>query len=115
MISYLNTITTTHVDKKIEHYQVKTIQLLENIVTQYINARTDVNPNIEPARYDALEKKKTLAQNTLNDLGCTLVAQNLLSSPRRQIFDAALKLLIALLEGGNKNVQVAYKISFDCS
>lgn len=93
-------------DKRYEHYQVATIQLLENIVAQYINERANVDPNVDSVTYDELEAKKTNAQNTLNDLGCTLVAQNLLSSPRRKLFDMALKLLISLLEGGNKNVQV---------
>lgn len=106
LISYLSTITTAQADKKYEHYQVATIQLLENVVAQYIDERANVDPNVDPVTYDELEAKKTSAQNTLNDLGCTLVAQNLLSSPRRKLFDMALKLLISLLEGGNKNVQV---------
>lgn len=108
LISYLNTMTTTKVDKRIEHYQVASIQLLEDIPMQYIRERMHVDPYTEPDRYDELELKKTESQNKLNDLGCTLVAQNLLSSPTRRIFDAALKLLISLLEGGNKNVQVTF-------
>lgn len=92
-----------------EEYQVATINLLEEIPLQYIRERSFVSHSDDPEQYEILEKKKVHAQNTLNRLGCTLVAQNLLSSPRRQIFEAALKLLIALLEGGNKNVQVCGK------
>jgi hypothetical protein len=77
---------------------------------QYIRKRSATDPNQDPSRFEELEQLKTKAQNTLNDLGCTLVAQNLLSSPRRKIFDAALQLLISLLEGGNKNVQVSHNI-----
>ncbi|RCI00637.1 hypothetical protein CU098_000902, partial [Rhizopus stolonifer] len=105
LIAYLNTITTTTVDRRIEHYQVATIKLLKEIAMKYIRKQSKTDPNEYAAYYEDLEIKKIKAQNTLNELGCTLVAQNLLSSPRKQIFDAALKLLISLLEGGNKNVQ----------
>lgn len=101
-------MTSAEVDTRIEEYQVASIQLLEDIPMQYIRERMHVDPYTDPNRYDELELKKTESQNTLNDLGCTLVAQNLLSSPTRTIFDAALKLLISLLEGGNKNVQVTF-------
>lgn len=106
LIAYLSTMTTSKVNKRVEYYQVATIKLLEEVSRKYIRQRTETDPNANPSRYEALEKKKVKAQNALNDLGCTLVAQNLLSSPRRRIFDAALKLLISLLDGGNKNVQV---------
>ncbi|KAI7903144.1 uncharacterized protein BX663DRAFT_507611 [Cokeromyces recurvatus] len=105
LISYLSTMTTTKIDKGVEHYQVATINLLEEIARKYIRAVSRVDPNSNPSLFEKLENKKMMAQNTLNDLGSTLIAQNLLSSPRRRIFDAALKLLIALLDGGNKNVQ----------
>ncbi|KAL9543559.1 hypothetical protein MBANPS3_008056 [Mucor bainieri] len=105
LIAYLSTMTTSKVNKRVEYYQVATIKLLEEVSRKYIRQRTETDPNANPSRYEALEKKKVKAQNALNDLGCTLVAQNLLSSPRRRIFDAALKLLISLLDGGNKNVQ----------
>lgn len=108
LIAYLSTMTTSNVNKRIEHYQVATIKLLEEVSRKYIRQRAETDPNENPSRYEELEKKKVKAQNALNDLGCTLVAQNLLSSPRRRIFDAALKLLISLLDGGNKNVQVRY-------
>lgn len=106
LIAYLSTMTTSKVNKRVEHYQVATIKSLEEVSRQYIRERIETDPNENPSRYEELEKKKVNAQNALNDLGCTLVAQNLLSSPRRRIFDAALKLLISLLDGGNKNVQV---------
>ncbi|KAL0145319.1 hypothetical protein V8B55DRAFT_1460552 [Mucor lusitanicus] len=105
LIAYLSTMTTSKVNKRVEYYQVATIKLLEEVSRKYIRQRSETDPNANPSRYEALEKKKVKAQNALNDLGCTLVAQNLLSSPRRRIFDAALKLLISLLDGGNKNVQ----------
>lgn len=105
-------MTTSKVNKRVERYQVATIKLLEEVSRQYIRERIETDPNENPSRYEELEKKKVKAQNALNDLGCTLVAQNLLSSPRRRIFDAALKLLISLLDGGNKNVQVR-KTSYD--
>jgi hypothetical protein len=101
-------MTATTVNERVERYQVLTIKLLEEVAMQYIRKRSGTDPNQDALRYEELEQLKTKAQNTLNDLGCTLVAQNLLSSPRRKIFDAALKLLISLLEGGNKNVQVRY-------
>lgn len=98
---------TTTVNKRAEDYQVLTIKILEEVVMQYIRKRSVTDPNQEPLSYEGLEQQKTKVQNTLNELGCTLVAQNMLSSPRRKIFAAALKLLISLLEGGNKNVQVS--------
>lgn len=106
LISYLDTMATTKVDTRVEYYQVASIRLLEDIAMQYIRERMQINLNTDTKRYDALELKKIEAQNILNDLGCTLVVQNLLSSPRTKIFDAALKLLISLLDGGNKHVQV---------
>ncbi|KAI8393697.1 uncharacterized protein BYT42DRAFT_609468 [Radiomyces spectabilis] len=105
LIDYLSMMTSTKYDKKTEHYQVATMKILEEIPLQYIRERWQVNAAEEPVRFETLEKKKAEAQNILNGLGCTLVTQTLLSSPRRQMFEASLKLLIALLEGGNKNVQ----------
>ncbi|KAI9249172.1 hypothetical protein BDA99DRAFT_575816 [Phascolomyces articulosus] len=105
LIDYLSMTTSIKRQDSREAYQVSTIKLLEEIPLQYIRQRSTIAHLDDPVRYEILEKKKTHAQNTLNRLGCTLVAQNLLSSPRRPIFEAALKLLIALLEGGNKNVQ----------
>ncbi|KAG0179979.1 hypothetical protein DFQ29_001424 [Apophysomyces sp. BC1021] len=99
LIDYLSMMMTSKSQEKTESYQVSTINILEEIPSRYIrDDETDVGG-------DTLEDNKIHAQNTLNRLGCTLVAQNLLSSPRRQIFEAALKLLISMLEGGNKNVQ----------
>lgn len=92
--------------EKDESYQIATMKLLEEIPNRYIRKRSESSVLNNPALYEELEDEKTKAQNTLNRLGCTLVAQNFLSSPRRHIFKAALTLLIALLEGGNKNVQV---------
>lgn len=108
LIAYLSTMTTDKVSRRVELYQMATIKLLEEAPRQYIRQRLLIDPNNEPGLFEELEEKKTRAQNILNDLGCTLVAQNLLSSPRRRIFDASLKLLISLLEGGNKNVQVGH-------
>ncbi|KAI8365871.1 hypothetical protein EDC96DRAFT_509091 [Choanephora cucurbitarum] len=105
LIVYLGTITTTSVNKRTEQYQVATIQLLKEISMKYIRKLWKINPNESLVEYEKLERQKVKTQNTLNDLGCTLVAQHLLSSPRKQIFNAALKLLISLLDGGNKNVQ----------
>ncbi|KAI9493708.1 hypothetical protein BDB00DRAFT_822221 [Zychaea mexicana] len=105
LIDYLSMTTSVKRQDSRESYQVSTIKLLEEIPLKYIRERSTIAHLDDPGRYELLEKKKTHAQNTLNRLGCTLVAQNLLSSPRRAIFEAALKLLIALLEGGNKNVQ----------
>lgn len=105
LIDYLSMMTNVKEVDPREGYQVATIRLLEEIPLQYIRERSKQNHLDDPMRYELLEKKKMHAQNTLNRLGCTLVAQNLLSSPRKNIFEAAIKLLIALLEGGNKNVQ----------
>ncbi|KAL0092132.1 IP3 receptor [Phycomyces blakesleeanus] len=104
LIDYLSMMMVSKSQDKTEHYQVSTIEILEEIPLRHIRNRSDKAMS-SAVQAEALEAKKVLAQNTLNRLGCTLVAQNLLSSPRRQIFEAALKLLISLLEGGNKNVQ----------
>lgn len=106
LIDYLAMMTSVRNPEKRETYEVSTIKLLEEIPLQFIRERSEVDHWENPDRFELLEKRKVYAQNTLNRLGCTLVAQNLLSSPRRPIFEAALKLLIALLEGGNKSVQV---------
>jgi hypothetical protein len=91
-------MTATQVDPRNEHYQIATVEILQEIPARYIRQRK--------LDYDeSLEMKKVQAQNRLNELGCTLVAQNLLSSPRKKIFDAALRLIISLLEGGNKQIQ----------
>ncbi|KAF7730560.1 hypothetical protein EC973_001941 [Apophysomyces ossiformis] len=99
LIDYLSMMMTSKSQEKTESYQVSTINILEEIPLRYIREGEADSGG------DTSEDNKIHAQNTLNRLGCTLVAQNLLSSPRRQIFEAALKLLISLLDGGNKNVQ----------
>ncbi|ORX46527.1 hypothetical protein DM01DRAFT_321913 [Hesseltinella vesiculosa] len=96
-------------DEKNEYYQVATMRLLQEIPERFIRMRTEhmkiKKQQASDVDVDELERLKINAQNTLSRLGCTLVAQNLLSSPRRQVFRASLTLLIALLDGGNKNVQ----------
>ncbi|KAI8071483.1 hypothetical protein BC940DRAFT_345102 [Gongronella butleri] len=97
-------------DEKNEYYQVATMRLLQEIPERYIRQQQQQQlqqqqENQQHFDMETLEKNKVNAQNTLNRLGCTLVTQNLLSSPRRSVFKAALTLLIALLDGGNKNVQ----------
>ncbi|KAI7861289.1 inositol 1,4,5-trisphosphate/ryanodine receptor-domain-containing protein [Spinellus fusiger] len=104
LIDYLSMMMTSKSQDKTEYYQVSTIKLLEKIPLRHISNSSDKQANTAFYTEDS-ESRKVKAQNTLNSLGCTLVAQNLLSSPRRQIFEAALKLLISLLDGGNKNVQ----------
>ncbi|CAO3631734.1 unnamed protein product [Cunninghamella blakesleeana] len=105
LIDFLSMMTSNKHYEKDESYQIATMKLLEEIPTRYIRKRSESDVLNNPTLYEELEDEKTKAQNTLNRLGCTLVAQNFLSSPRRHIFKAALTLLIALLEGGNKNVQ----------
>ncbi|KAI8089424.1 uncharacterized protein BX664DRAFT_134002 [Halteromyces radiatus] len=110
LIDFLSMMTSstnnnkTQSDKN-EEYQVATMKLLQEIPSRYIRQRSEHNVSNNVAQYEELEANKVNAQNTLNRLGCTLVAQNFLSSPRRHVFKAGLALLIALLEGGNKNVQ----------
>ncbi|KAI8977223.1 hypothetical protein BDF20DRAFT_988226 [Mycotypha africana] len=105
LITYLSTITTTNSSRRMECFQVATMKILEEIPKQYIDQQALNDPKQNSDLYEVLESKKQYAQNKLNNLGCTLVAQKLLSSPRKQIFDATLRLLISLLDGGNKNVQ----------
>lgn len=108
LIDFLSMMTSNnkaHNDKN-EDYQVATMKLLQEIPNRYIRQRSEENVINNPAQYEELELNKVNCQNILNRLGCTLVAQNFLSSPRRHVFKAGLTLLIALLEGGNKNVQV---------
>ncbi|KAI9318767.1 hypothetical protein BX666DRAFT_2026190 [Dichotomocladium elegans] len=105
LIDYLSMATNVSDGDNRENYHVATLKLLEQIPLEFIRLRSEISHFDDPEQYEALEKGKTHVQNRLNRLGCTLVAQNLLSSPRRPIFEGALKLLIALLEGGNKNVQ----------
>lgn len=91
---------------KNEDYQVATMKLLQEIPNRYIRQRSEEDSVNNATHVEDLELSKINAQNILNRLGCTLVAQNFLSSPKRHVFKAGLTLLIALLEGGNKNVQV---------
>ena len=110
LIDYLSMMATTStIHGKSEYYQVATIQLLEKIPLHSTQNQLLLDPS-NAKHHEALQVKKLYVQNALNRLGCTLVAQNLLSSPRRLIFEAALKLLIALLEDGNKNVQVSVNL-----
>ncbi|ORZ24144.1 hypothetical protein BCR42DRAFT_402338 [Absidia repens] len=107
LIDFLSMMTSNnkaHNDKN-EDYQVATMKLLQEIPNRYIRQRSEENVINNPAQYEELELNKANSQNILNRLGCTLVAQNFLSSPKRHVFKAGLTLLIALLEGGNKNVQ----------
>ncbi|KAI9202390.1 uncharacterized protein BJ171DRAFT_584291 [Polychytrium aggregatum] len=59
----------------------------------------------DPEKWSHLEKRKVSYQNELNRIGCTLMAERLLTSTDEGILAAALQLMIAILDGGNAEAQ----------
>ncbi|KAI8801199.1 hypothetical protein BJ742DRAFT_838177 [Cladochytrium replicatum] len=109
LISYLNHVVNmrpVRLDGKTAHQLViQSIEILRRIVHDVIEQLEECSRSKEPELWSRLEVKKSSIQNELSRLGCTLMAERLLTSNRPEIMTSALKLLIALLNGGNKQVQ----------
>ncbi|KAJ1569615.1 hypothetical protein HK405_014078, partial [Cladochytrium tenue] len=88
-----------------ELYDVKTLKILEWLVVTEIQAVEGVDRNVFPEKWARREKKKIGVQNILNQLGCSLMAERLLTSDKNEVIAASIRLLIVLLDGGNTDVQ----------
>ncbi|KAJ3330189.1 hypothetical protein HDU76_006242, partial [Blyttiomyces sp. JEL0837] len=88
-----------------EIYDIKTLRILEFLVKESILQVEDCDRQTDPDKWVKLEKQKVAVQNMMNKLGCTLMAERLLTSEREGVISASLRLLIVLLDGGNKQVQ----------
>jgi hypothetical protein len=90
-----------------EIYDIKTLKILESLVTWEIDSVEKIDRVQYPEKWAKAEKRKVTAQNVLNHLGCTLMAERLLTSDREGVISASIRLLIVLLDGGNTTVQSA--------
>ncbi|KAJ3028703.1 UNVERIFIED_CONTAM: hypothetical protein HDU68_001052 [Siphonaria sp. JEL0065] len=86
-------------------YDIKTLKILEWLVTEEIAAVERIDRNKNPDKWLKAETQKVEVQRLLNQLGCTLMAERLLTSERSGVFSASLRVLIVLLDGGNKCIQ----------
>ncbi|ORX85369.1 hypothetical protein K493DRAFT_341790 [Basidiobolus meristosporus CBS 931.73] len=105
LVEYLSGRLNGVEDFRKEIYDIRTMRILRNLVvnvTEEIEQTSHVDQPLEWAR---LQQRKIEIQNKLNKLGCTLMAEKLLSSNSQKIYISAMKLLNALLDGGNKKVQ----------
>ncbi|KAJ3091045.1 hypothetical protein HK102_001865 [Quaeritorhiza haematococci] len=88
-----------------EHYDVKTLSILKWLVAEHIEKQSACDRAKKPELWASLESTKQALQVELNRLGCTLMAERVLTSDREGVVGAALELLIVLLDGGNRDVQ----------
>ncbi|KAJ3245409.1 hypothetical protein HDU78_009282 [Chytriomyces hyalinus] len=86
-------------------YDIKTLKILEALITEQIKNVESVDRSRHPDKWLKAEALKVLAQKLLNNLGCTLMAEKLLTSDRVGVFSASLRVLIVLLDGGNREIQ----------
>ncbi|KAJ3127785.1 hypothetical protein HK098_005784 [Nowakowskiella sp. JEL0407] len=86
-------------------YDIKTLGILESLLQEHIEKLENCNRAADLDNWTQLEQKQRECQVELSRLGCTLMTEKILTSNRDQLSKAALKLLIALLDGGNKIVQ----------
>ncbi|KAJ3075203.1 hypothetical protein HDU98_008929 [Podochytrium sp. JEL0797] len=86
-------------------YDVKTIKILEWLVTEEIASVDKIDRAKLPEKWAKAEHRKVEVQNVLDQLGCTLMAERLLTSERAGVFSSALRTLIVLLDGGNQGIQ----------
>ncbi|KAJ3106266.1 hypothetical protein HDU97_006717 [Phlyctochytrium planicorne] len=88
-----------------EAYDVKTLRILEWIVRREIEALDKMDRVEHPEEWSRLERRKVFIQEELNRLGCSLMAEKLVTSDRNSILSSSLRLMIVLLDGGNKVIQ----------
>ncbi|KAI9331724.1 hypothetical protein BDR26DRAFT_869940, partial [Obelidium mucronatum] len=86
-------------------YDIKTLKILEWLVTEEIAAVDSIDRTKNGDKWAKAEHKKIEVQKLLSQLGCTLMAERLLTSERKGLFSASLRVLIVLLDGGNKVIQ----------
>ncbi|KAI8621777.1 hypothetical protein BC830DRAFT_1163501 [Chytriomyces sp. MP71] len=86
-------------------YDIKTLQILETLVTEQIERVKAIDRTKHLEKWTKAENAKVALQCLLNELGCTLMAERLLTSDRAGVFSASMRVLIVLLDGGNKDVQ----------
>ncbi|KAJ3216217.1 hypothetical protein HDU67_009791 [Dinochytrium kinnereticum] len=101
VVSFDLTVTST----PDEVYNVKTLRLLEWIVRREIDGLQNLDRIEHPEEWTRLENRKVAVQEELNRLGCTLIAEKLATSDRTSVLSSSLRLIIVLLDGGNKTVQ----------
>ncbi|KAK9764437.1 hypothetical protein K7432_008041 [Basidiobolus ranarum] len=105
LVEYLSGRLNDVEDFRKELYDIRTMRILGNLVTNVTDEIDQIHYLDCPLDRVRLQKRKTELQNKLNRLGCTLMAEKLLSSNSQQIYISAMKLLNAILDGGNKKVQ----------
>ncbi|ORY28919.1 hypothetical protein BCR33DRAFT_724882 [Rhizoclosmatium globosum] len=86
-------------------YDIKTLKILEWLVTEEINQVDEIDRTKYPDKWAKAEMRKVNVQKLLSELGCTLMAERLLTSERPGVFCPSLRVLIVLLDGGNKDIQ----------
>ncbi|KAJ3115205.1 hypothetical protein HK100_001428, partial [Physocladia obscura] len=86
-------------------YDIKTLKILESLVTEEIAVVDNIDRGKHPDKWQKAENHKIQVQKLLNQLGCTLMAERLLTSDRGGVFTSSLRTLIVLLDGGNKEIQ----------
>ncbi|KAI8801212.1 hypothetical protein BJ742DRAFT_877937 [Cladochytrium replicatum] len=92
-------------EQQAEVNDVKTLRLLEWMARVNIDQLLATDRSRNPELWNQRVQQKEAVQNELNRLGCSLMAERLLTSDREATVGAALRLLIVLLDGGNKEVQ----------
>ncbi|ORY00198.1 hypothetical protein K493DRAFT_348021 [Basidiobolus meristosporus CBS 931.73] len=105
LVEYLSGRLNDVEDIRKELYDIRTMRILRNLVTNVTDEIERIKHLDYPSEWARLQQRKVDIQNKLNRLGCTLMAEKLLSSNSQQIYISAMKLLNALLDGGNKKVQ----------
>ncbi|KAI8609186.1 hypothetical protein BC830DRAFT_1233514 [Chytriomyces sp. MP71] len=95
-------VSTKHEDVR---YDIKTLKILETLVTEQIYVVESIDRSRFPDKWIKAENQKVEIQRLLNQLGCTLMAERLLTSDRAGVFSASLRVLIVLLDGGNREIQ----------
>nr|KAJ3422770.1 hypothetical protein HK105_006449 [Polyrhizophydium stewartii] len=96
---------TTSVDD--DRFDVRTLLIIEVMVARVIKEQNALSRNLNPVEWEVLDKRRTKLQNQLDSLGCTTMAERLMTSRRRPLIRAASRLMIMLLHGGNKQVQMS--------
>ncbi|KAJ1566123.1 hypothetical protein HK096_010941 [Nowakowskiella sp. JEL0078] len=86
-------------------FDIKTLETLTALLSEQIEKVEKCDRAAEPEQWQNLEKQKMKIQTELSRLGCTLMAERMLTSNRENLNKSSLKLLIVLLDGGNKEVQ----------
>ncbi|KAJ3226355.1 hypothetical protein HK099_005063 [Clydaea vesicula] len=101
-------IIVPSVDKysvKESYYDIQTLKILSWIIQEPIDELAACERYLKPEKWNMLEKKRNDFQIEMNRLGCTLMAKKLLLHSEDGVVNAALSLLINLLDGGNRVIQ----------